>query len=489
MKLIMYTKTIMQIAKDLAAKKYSSLELTKEFFARINKTNPELNCFITLTAEQALAQARIADQMRMKNPQQQNLLAGIPVALKDIFCTKSIKTTCGSKMLKNFIAPYDATVVDRLKQAGSVMLGKTNMDEFAMGSSNENSAFGNVKNPWNLQCVPGGSSGGSAAAIAARMAVAALGSDTGGSIRQPASLCGVVGLKPTYGRVSRYGMIAFASSLDQAGIITKTAEDAAIMLQTIAGFDAKDSTSVAQEVPNYSRALNDSLHGLKIGLPKEYFASDFNTGIAAAIDEAVSLLEKLGAKVTEISLPNHQYCMSVYYIIATAECSSNLARYDGVRYCYRCADPRNLEDLYLRSRSEAFGAEVKRRIMIGTYVLSSSHYDSYYLKAQQVRNLISQDFQNAFKEVDVILGPTTPSAAFKLAAKTSNPLNMYSSDIFTIPANLAGIPAISIPVGFVDGLPIGMQLMGNYFNETKLLNVAHRYQLETNWHLMMPEDN
>lgn len=483
----MFNKTITQIAKDLANKKYSSVELTETFFKRIKQYEPDLNCFITLTKDSALTAAKIADNNRAKNLDKQNLLAGIPLAIKDNFCTENIRTTCGSKMLSNFIAPYDATVIAKLKKVESVFLGKTNMDEFAMGSSNENSAFKNVKNPWDLQCVPGGSSGGSAAAVAARFAVAALGSDTGGSIRQPASLCGVVGLKPTYGRVSRFGLAAFASSLDQPGILTKTAEDAAILLQAIAGFDTKDSTSVAEFVPDYSATLNDAIKGLKIGLPKEYFANNFNAGVALAIDEAISLLEKLGAKVKEVDLPMHQYAMPVYYIIATAECSSNLARYDGVRYGFCCEDAKDFDDLISRSRGEGFGAEVKRRILIGTYVLAAKHYGAYYLKAQKVRNLISEDFQKVFRKVDVILGPTTPTPAFKLGAKTTDPLSMYSSDIYTIAANLAGLPAISIPVGFVGALPIGMQLMGNYFSEARILNVAHKYQQATDWHLAMPE--
>lgn len=481
----MLNKTISQIINDLNTKQYSSLELTKDFFRQIKAKDTALNCFLTLTEDLALQQAKIADQIRTQNPNQ-NSLVGIPIAVKDIFCTQNIKTTCGSKMLANFIPTYDATVITKLKHENCVWLGKTNMDEFAMGSSNENSAYGNVKNPWNLQCVPGGSSGGSAAAVAARLVPAALGSDTGGSIRQPASLCGVVGLKPTYGRVSRFGMIAFASSLDQAGIFAKTAEDVAILLQAIAGFDSKDSTSANFAVPNFSQSLNDSIKGLTIGLPKEYF-ENIHSGVAVALDETISVLEKMGAKVNEISLPYQKHSMEVYYIIATAECSSNLARYDGVRYGFRCENPKDLEDLYVRSRSEGFGAEVKRRIMLGTYVLSASHIDSHYLQAQKVRALIRDDFQKAFKDVDIILSPTTPTPAFKLAQKTLDPLKMYSSDIFTIAANLAGIPAISVPAGFVAELPIGMQLMGNYFAEAKLLNVAHQYQQITNWHLQIPD--
>ncbi len=480
----MFNKTIAEISRELNAKKISSVELTRELLTRTNQHNPALNAFITITEEQALRDAAKADELR-KQGQNQPLL-GIPIAHKDIFCTQGIKTSCGSKMLDNYISPYDATVVTRLKNAGTVLLGKTNMDEFAMGSSNETSYYGPAKNPWDLAYVPGGSSGGSAAAVAARLVPAATATDTGGSIRQPAALCGITGLKPTYGRVSRYGMIAFASSLDQGGIMTATAEDAALMMNAMAGFDERDSTSVDIPVPDYTAALNDSLEGLRIGIPKEYFGEGLNPQIAAAIQNAIKEYEKLGAVIHEISLPNTHLSIPAYYVIAPAECSSNLARYDGVRYGYRCENPVNLEDLYKRSRSEGFGKEVKRRIMIGTYVLSAGYYDAYYLKAQKIRNLMCQDFREAFKKVDIILGPTTPSCAFKIAEKTNDPVSMYLSDIYTIAVNLAGLPGISIPAGFDGHLPIGMQLISNLFCEAKLLNAAHRYQQVTDWHTKQP---
>lgn len=481
----MQNKTIAELSADLAAKKISSLELTQFFLERIKKFDPKLNAFITVTEEQALAAAKAADHERASG--KTGALLGIPIAHKDIFCTDGIKTSCGSKMLDNFIAPYDATVVKNFKNAGIVLLGKTNMDEFAMGSSNETSYYGPVRNPWNLETVPGGSSGGSAAAVAAYLAPATTGTDTGGSIRQPAALCGITGLKPTYGRVSRYGMIAFASSLDQGGIFAKSAEDTAILLNTMAGFDEKDSTSVNQPVPDYTKTLNDSIKGLRIGLPKEYFSEGLNPAVAKLIEQAIKEYEKLGATIKEISLPNTALSAPVYYVIAPAECSSNLARYDGVRYGYRCENPIDLQDLYKRSRSEGFGPEVKRRIMIGTYVLSSGYFDAYYLKAQKIRHLIREDFSQAFKEVDVILSPTTPAPAFKLGEKVSDPISMYLSDIYTIAANLAGLPGLSIPVGQVNHLPIGMQLIGNVFEEAKLLNIAHQYQKVTDWHKQSPE--
>jgi aspartyl-tRNA(Asn)/glutamyl-tRNA(Gln) amidotransferase subunit A len=406
---------------------------------------------------------------------------------KDIFCTEGVKTSCGSKMLDNFISPYDATVVERLKQAGAVSLGKANMDEFAMGSSNETSYYGPVRNPWDKARVPGGSSGGSAAAVAARLAVAATGTDTGGSIRQPAALCGITGLKPTYGRVSRYGMIAFASSLDQAGPMTRSAEDAAILLQAMAGFDPKDSTCADQPVPDYSASLNEPLQGLKIGLPREYFGEGLESDIAASIQGAIDQYKQLGAEVIDISLPNTGLAVPTYYVVAPAECSSNLSRFDGVRFGYRCDDPKDLEDLYKRSRGEGFGAEVKRRILIGTYALSAGYYDAYYLKAQKTRHLISDDFKRAFETVDVIMGPTSPTTAFALGEKTDDPVTMYLNDIYTIATNLAGLPGISIPVQPVNGLPVGLQIIGNYFNEGKLLNLAHRFQTETDWHLQTAE--
>lgn len=463
----------------------SSVELTKLFLKRIHEHQQKLNCFITITEETALAAAKEADQLIAKG--QSGPITGIPIAHKDIFCTDGIKTSCGSKILGNFIAPYDATVVQKLKEAGTVLLGKTNMDEFAMGSSNETSFYGPVKNPWDVTRVPGGSSGGSAAAVAACLAPAATGTDTGGSIRQPASLCGITGLKPTYGRVSRFGMIAFASSLDQGGIFAKTAEDCAYLLTEMAGFDEKDSTSVDQVVPQYTQTLNNSLKGLRIGLPKEYFTEHLSVDVGNALTAAIKEYEKLGATVKEISLPHTSLSVPVYYVIAPAECSSNLARYDGVRFGYRCKEPKDLLDLYERSRSEGFGSEVKRRIMVGTYVLSAGYYDAYYLQAQKARRLIRDDFTNVFKEVDIVLSPTTPSPAFKIGEKTSDPIAMYLSDIYTIAANLAGLPGLSLPVGLVNGLPIGMQLIGNLFNESLLLNVAHQYQRNTEWHHLHPE--
>ncbi|MBB71935.1 MAG: Asp-tRNA(Asn)/Glu-tRNA(Gln) amidotransferase GatCAB subunit A [Legionellales bacterium] len=481
----MHTKTLQALASALADKSVSSVELTEHFLKRCREHNDNLNSFITLTEETALAQAKAADDARAKG--NAGPLTGIPFAQKDLFCTKGIKTTCASKMLDNFIAPYDATLVTKCQDAGLVSLGKTNMDEFAMGSSNENSHYGAVKNPWDTARVPGGSSGGSAAAVAARLVPAASGTDTGGSIRQPASFSGITGIKPTYGRVSRYGMIAFASSLDQGGVFTQTAEDAALLMNVIAGFDPKDSTSADVAVPDYAATLNDSLHGLKIGLPKEYFAEGLDSSIATIIENAAKTLEQQGASVTEISLPNTPSAIPVYYVIAPAECSSNLSRFDGVRYGYRCEAPNDLEDLYKRSRGEGFGAEVKRRIMIGTYALSAGYYDAYYLKAQQVRRMISNDFQQAFNDVDVILGPTCPTTAFKLGEKTTDPVSMYLNDIYTISTNLAGLPGMSIPAGFVDGMPVGMQLIGNHFSEAKLLNIGHQFQQVTDWHQQMPE--
>ncbi len=482
----MHNKTIAQLANELSTNRISSVELTQLFLDRINRLDNTLNSFITITTEKALQEAAKADSLRAAG--NTNPLLGIPLAQKDIFCTQGIKTSCGSRMLDNFIAPYDATSVIQLQQAGTVLLGKTNMDEFAMGSSNENSYYGPVKNPWDTRCVPGGSSGGSAAAVAARLTPAATATDTGGSIRQPAALCGITGLKPTYGRISRYGMIAFASSLDQAGTMTKTAEDAAILLNAMAGFDERDSTSVNTPVPDYTASLNDSLQGLRIGMPKEFFGEGLNSDIAEAIQAAMKEYENLGAKLIDIELPNTGLSIPAYYVIAPAECSSNLARYDGVRYGYRCKNPVNLEDLYKRSRSEGFGKEVKRRIMIGTYVLSAGFYDAYYLKAQKIRHLISQDFAEAFKKVDIIIGPTTPSPAFAIGEKSNDPVSMYLSDIYTIAVNLAGLPGVSIPVGFTKNLPIGMQLIGPLFSEARLLNAAHRYQKITDWHAKTPEE-
>jgi aspartyl-tRNA(Asn)/glutamyl-tRNA(Gln) amidotransferase subunit A len=478
-------KTIAELSKDLHEKKISSVELTQEFLDRIKRLDGNLNSFITVTPEEALNNAKAADALLAKGQAQP--LTGIPFAQKDIFCTQGIKTSCGSKMLDNFISPYDATVIKNFKNAGTVLLGKTNMDEFAMGSSNETSFYGAVKNPWNLEMVPGGSSGGSAAAVAAYLAPGATGTDTGGSIRQPAALCGISGLKPTYGRVSRYGMIAFASSLDQGGPLAKTAEDLAMILNVMAGFDKNDSTSVDQPVPDYTRTLNDSIQGLRIGVPKEYFGEGLDNDVATAIHTAIKEYEKLGATIHEVSLPNTTLSIPAYYVIAPAECSSNLARYDGVRFGHRCEDAVDLEDLYKRSRSEGFGKEVMRRIMIGTYVLSAGYYDAYYLKSQKIRGLIRQDFVDAFKNVDVLMGPTAPSTAFKIGAKANDPISMYLSDIYTIAINLAGLPGMSIPAGFVNDLPVGLQLVGNFFDEARLLNIAHSYQKVTDWHTRTPK--
>ncbi|MCG7987530.1 MAG: Asp-tRNA(Asn)/Glu-tRNA(Gln) amidotransferase subunit GatA [Candidatus Thiodiazotropha weberae] len=481
----MHKKTIVELAAGLKAGEFSSVELTGHFLERIERLDGNINAFITTTAEQALAEAAVADEKLKAGDA--GPLTGIPIVQKDIFCTQGVKTSCGSRMLDNFISPYDATVVTKLKQAGVVSLGKANMDEFAMGSSNETSFYGNVHNPWDNERVPGGSSGGSAAAVAARMAAAATGTDTGGSIRQPAALCGITGLKPTYGRISRFGMIAFASSLDQAGPMTATAEDAGLMLQAMAGFDPRDSTSADHPVPDYSASLNDSLAGLKIGLPKEYFGEGLDGDVRTSIEAALAVYKGLGAEVVEISLPNSAMAVPTYYVVAPAECSSNLSRFDGARFGYRCDNPKDLEDLYKRSRGEAFGAEVKRRIMIGTYALSAGYYDAYYLKAQKTRHLISDDFKQAFEQVDVIMGPATPAPAFKLGEKTDDPVTMYLNDIYTIAANLAGLPGLSMPVQPVNGLPVGLQLIGNYFAEAKLLNVAHKFQQETGWHRLIPE--
>ncbi|MBV2093957.1 MAG: Asp-tRNA(Asn)/Glu-tRNA(Gln) amidotransferase subunit GatA [Candidatus Thiodiazotropha sp. (ex Codakia orbicularis)] len=481
----MHSKSIAELGAAMRAGEFTSVELTRHFIDRIDRLNGELNALITATPEQALAEAEAADRAIQSG--KAGPLAGIPLVQKDIFCTRGVKTSCGSRMLDNFISPYDATVVERLKQAGAVSLGKANMDEFAMGSSNETSYYGPVRNPWDRDRVPGGSSGGSAAAVAARLAAAATGTDTGGSIRQPAALCGITGLKPTYGRVSRYGMIAFASSLDQAGPMTRSAEDAALMLQAMAGFDARDSTCADQAVDDYTATLNDSLQGVKIGLPREYFGEGLESGVAASIEEAIDLYKQLGAEVVEISLPNTGLAVPTYYVVAPAECSSNLSRFDGVRFGYRCEDPKDLEDLYKRTRGEGFGAEVKRRILIGTYALSAGYYDAYYLKAQKTRHLISDDFKRAFETVDVVMGPTSPTTAFALGEKVDDPVTMYLNDIYTIATNLAGLPGISIPVRAVDGLPVGLQIIGNYFNEGKLLNLAHRYQSETDWHRQTPQ--
>jgi aspartyl-tRNA(Asn)/glutamyl-tRNA(Gln) amidotransferase subunit A len=481
----MHDKTLAALARGLAAGEYSSTELTRHFLDRIHRHQDSLNAFVTVTAERALAQAQAADAARAAG--RAGALTGLPIAHKDIFCTQGVRTSCASRMLDNFVSPYDSEVTARLDAAGMVMLGKTNMDEFAMGSSNETSWYGPVKNPWDTARVPGGSSGGSAAAVAARLAPAATGTDTGGSIRQPAALCNLTGLKPTYGRVSRWGMIAFASSLDQAGPMTQTAEDAALLLNAMCGHDPKDSTSLAETVPDFTATLGNDLAGLRIGLPRQFFGAGLDAGVGDALRAALAVYEKLGATLVDIDLPNVDLSVPTYYVIAPAECSSNLSRFDGVRFGHRCDNPQDLVDLYERSRSEGFGAEVKRRILVGTYVLSAGYYDAYYLKAQQVRRRIKDDFVQAFRQVDVIAGPTSPSTAFRLGEKTSDPIAMYLADIYTIAVNLAGLPGMSIPAGFHAGLPVGLQLIGNYLDEARLLNVAHRYQQETGWHTRIPE--
>ena len=481
----MYKSTLAQLSIALESKKISSEELTRLYIERCNKHNNSLNCFITITEEEALKKARQADKKRASGDY--NLLTGIPIAQKDIFCTNGTRTTCGSKMLDNFVAPYDATLIKKMNDAGLIMLGKTNMDEFAMGSSNETSFYGPVKNPWDDCRVPGGSSGGSASAVAARLSPAATGTDTGGSIRQPSSFCGITGLKPTYGRVSRYGMVAFASSLDQGGPMTQTAEDAALIMNIIAGFDEHDSTSTEKPTDNYTEKLNNSIKGLKIGLPKQYFDESLDNNVAKVIENGLKELEKLGAKCVDVELPHTELSIPAYYVVAPAECSSNLSRYDGVRFGHRCKEPKDLSDLYCRSRQEGFGKEVKRRIMTGTYVLSAGYYDAYYIKAQKIRQIISNDFQNVFKNVDIIAGPTTTGVAFKLNEKLNDPISMYLSDLYTVSVNLAGLPAISVPSGFINKLPVGMQLIGNYFQESLLMNVAHQYQKVTDWHQKIPQ--
>ena len=479
--------TIRQLGAELAAKRVSSDEVARYFLQRAGALGKVLNVFISFDEEKTLTQARAADALIAAG--KATPLTGVPIAHKDIFCAKGWRTTCGSKMLSNFTAPYDAHVIERCNAAGAVMLGKTNMDEFAMGSSNETSFYGPVRNPWNMETVSGGSSGGSAAAIAARIAPAATGTDTGGSIRQPAALSGVCGLKPTYGVCSRYGMIAFASSLDQAGPFAKTAEDIALLLNAMAGFDARDSTSLERAPEDYTCDLAQSIKGLRIGLPKEFFADGIAPDVARAIEQAIAEFKKLGAVVIEVSLPNMKLSVPVYYVLAPAEASSNLARYDGVRYGYRAPAYGDLIDMYKKTRAQGFGAEVKRRILIGTYVLSHGYYDAYYLKAQKLRRLIADDFVNVFKQCDVILGPTSPTTAFKIGEKTADPVQMYLSDIYTIAVNLAGLPGMSIPCGF-DGndLPVGLQIIGNYFAEARMLNIAHQYQQATDWHMRMPPE-
>ncbi len=483
----MLNSTIKQLAADLAAKRVSSVEVTQYFLKRINALGKKYNAFISVDDEKSLAAARAADQKIAAG--KAGPLTGIPLAHKDIFCTKGWLTTCGSKILSNFVAPYDAHLIEQFSAAGAVIAGKTNMDEFAMGSSNETSFYGPVRNPWDPAAVPGGSSGGSAAAVAARLAPAATGTDTGGSIRQPAALSGVCGLKPTYGVVSRYGMIAFASSLDQAGPFAKTAEDLALMLNVMAGFDARDSTSLQREREDYARNLNQPLKGLRIGLPAEFFADGVAPDVARAIDDSIAEFKKLGCKTVEVQLPNMKLSVPVYYVLAPAEASSNLARFDGVRYGYRAAEYADLIDMYKKSRAQGFGAEVKRRILVGTYVLSHGYYDAYYIKAQKLRRLIAQDFVEAFKKCDVIVGPTSPTTAFNIGEKAGDPVQMYLSDIYTIAVNLAGLPGMSIPCGFGSkNRPVGMQIIGNYFGEAKMINVAHRYQQASDWHMRMPQD-
>jgi len=475
----LHTLTLTELASGLERGDFSSVELTEALLSRIESHNPTLNAFVTITGEQALAAATRADEARAAG--KAGTLNGLPLVHKDIFCTRDVLTTCGSRMLEEFVSPYDATVVERLADAGAVMLGKANMDEFAMGSSNETSYFGPVKNPWNLECSPGGSSGGSAAAVAARLAPAATGTDTGGSIRQPAALTGIVGLKPTYGRVSRYGMIAFASSLDQAGVITRSSADAALLLGVMAGFDERDSTCIDHPVPDYVSSLSGSLNGLRVGIVRQHFDEGLDEQTGAAVKDALAVLESQGAILTEVDLPNLDLSVPTYYVVAPAECSSNLSRFDGVRFGHRAEDPKDLFDLYCRSRGEGFGEEVKRRIMTGTYVLSAGYYDAYYLKAQQVRALIADDFRKAFKDVDVIAGPTSPTPAFKLGDKTDDPITMYLNDIYTIGANLAGLPGISTPCGFVDDLPVGLHLVGPHWGEETVLRCAHQYEQNSNW--------
>ncbi len=480
----MHTLTIARIVEGLGKGEFSSMEITRHYLDRIATLDSRYNSFISVTREQALEQAHAADLRRARGGAP--LLCGVPIAHKDIFCTDGVRTSCGSRMLDNFVPPYNATVVEKMAAAGCVTLGKTNMDEFAMGSSNETSFYGAVRNPWDTQRVPGGSSGGSAAAVAAHLCAAATGTDTGGSIRQPASLCGITGLKPSYGRVSRYGMIAFASSLDQAGPMTRSAEDAALLLQAMAGHDPRDSTSSDVAVPDYSAGLGQDIRGLRVGLPREYFQQGLEPAIADVIQQALTELQRLGAVLVDIDLPHSRLSVPAYYVIAPAEASANLSRFDGVRYGHRCEHPVDLDDMYCRSRAEGFGDEVKRRILVGAYVLSAGYYDAYYRQAQKTRRLIKNDFLAAFGQVDVIAGPTAPGTAFAMGAKSADPVQMYLEDIYTIATNLAGLPGISIPAGLSGGLPVGLQLIGNYFDEARLLNVAHRLQQATDWHQQAP---
>lgn len=480
----MHQLTLTDISKALAAKQFSARELTTHLLARIEQLDPQLNSFITVSKESALQQADAADELRSSGINAP--LLGLPIAHKDLFCTEGVRTSCASKTLDNFIAPYTATVVDKLNKVGCISLGKLNMDEFAMGSSGETSFYGPSKNPWDTQRIPGGSSSGSAVAVAARLVPASTGSDSGGSIRQPAAFTGLTGIKPTYGRISRWGMTAYASSFDQAGFLAHNAEDCAMLLQATAGFDERDSTSAQQPVDDYAAALSLPLQGLRIGLPKEYFSSDLDSRIGDVVNNSIEQLKQLGAIFVDISLPSLPHAVPAYYVIASAEASTNLARFDGVRFGHRCENPQNLEDLYLRSRDEAFGKEVKRRIMIGTYALSTGYYDAYYLKAQKIRRLIKNDFVSAFKDVDLILGPTTPNLPWLIGSKIDDPVAAYLEDIYTVPANLAGIPGLSMPAGMIDGLPVGVQLLAPYFQEARLLQVAHQFQQHTDWHARTP---
>jgi aspartyl-tRNA(Asn)/glutamyl-tRNA(Gln) amidotransferase subunit A len=479
------TPPLAELSRRLRARQVSSVEATRHYLDRIARLAGPLNAFITVDEEKSLAQARAADERIARGDA--GPLTGVPVAHKDLFCARGWRTTCGSRMLEDFVAPYDAHVVEQLDRAGAVLLGKTNMDEFAMGSSNENSYFGPVRNPWDAAAVPGGSSGGSAAAVAARLAPAATGTDTGGSIRQPASFTGISGLKPTYGRVSRYGMVAFASSLDQGGPLAQTAEDLAVMLRAMAGFDARDSTSVERPNDDYVAHLGRGVKGLRLGVPREYFTQDLANDVAAPIREAIAELEKLGARAVEVSLPNQHLAVPVYYVIAPAEASSNLSRYDGVRYGYRAPEYADLADMYAKTRAQGFGAEVKRRILIGTYVLSHGYYDAYYLQAQRLRRIIADDFARAFEACDLIVGPAAPSVAFDLGARTQDPVQMYLDDLYTIPINLAGLPGMSIPCGFgARGRPVGLQVVGNYWDEARMLALGHAFQQATDWHTRVP---
>ena len=482
---VIYSMSLCELKTGLVNKEFSSTEILNLLLDRINTIGKPLNAFITITAEQAMDDASKADKIIAKG--NANSLTGLPIAHKDLFCTRDVLTSCASRMLNNFISPYDAAVVEKLSDAGAVMVGKTNMDEFAMGSSNETSYFGSVHNPWNDKLSPGGSSGGSAAAVAARLVPAATGTDTGGSIRQPAALTGTTGIKPTYGRVSRYGMVAFASSLDQGGVITRSSEDAALLLGIISGFDERDSTSSEEQVPDYLSTINNPIKGLRIGYIRQHFDEGLEKNNEKLINKAIEVFKEQGAKFIEIDMPNIDLSVPTYYVVSSAECSSNLSRFDGIRFGYRAKEYTDLAQLYCRTRGDGFGAEVKRRLMTGTYVLSAGYYDAYYLKAQKVRQLISRDFKSAFEEVDVILGPTTPTPAFALGEKIEDPITMYLNDIYTIGANLAGLPGMSVPCGFVDNLPVGLQIIGPHFSEEVLLRCAHQYQLLTDWHTKIPE--